>query len=94
MRSTLSLAKDLEKLAETYRGTDRDKAALLYQSACRLRDQMRETLRLEDEIERLKAGKRLAEKRAAIIECETEHLRSVCPVSSAPQSPAPPKPKR
>lgn len=96
MRSTFSLAKDLEKLSETWRGTDRDKAALLllYQSACRLRDQMRETLRLEDEIERLKAGKRLAEKRAAILECETEHLRSVCPVSSAPQSPAPPKSKR
>lgn len=94
MRSTLSLANDLEKLSETYRGKDRAVAVSLYQSACRLRDQMRELLSQEDEIERLKADRRLAKKRADLLECEAENLRSVCPVASAPKSPAPPKPKR
>lgn len=76
MRSTLSLANDLEKLSETYRGKDRAVAVSLYQSACRLRDQMREVLRLEDEIERLKADRRLAKKRADLLECEVDHLNA------------------
>ncbi|WP_323780120.1 hypothetical protein [Thalassovita sp.] len=94
MRSTFSLASDLEKLAETYRGKDRHIATSLYQSACRLRDQMREAVRLQDEIDKLKVSLDLSEKRADMLECEVDHFGAVRPTASAPTSPAPPKPKR